>query len=127
MVTTITSFDGTESTTPTLVLGYDAGRETGTVVHRILGGEVAVVMPFDSAPRDGTLELFYETEVDAQAGLALHAGITASGVVPILELASDDRPTLDMTYVPTGRLRIMLDPETRDRWIVYVPFQEVRV
>lgn len=121
MSTLITASAGSPATTmPTLVLGYEATRESGTRVHKLIGGGVAAVLGM-AIPRTGTLRLFYPTRADAFAALNLHARAAS------FTLANTDIGQVEMTYVVSegGRVTIALDDQTRAAWVVSVDFQEV--
>ena len=119
MASIITANDGSsESTEPTLVLGYDTEQESMNQVYDIIGGGIAVAL-VRPRPRSGTLRLFYLTEADADAARELHTRETT------FSLVSSERSSIAMTYVLDGRLRVELDEETRDRWVVEVGYQEI--
>ena len=118
----ITVNDGSgTSTSPALVLGYDTQRASQNIVHDIIGGGIAVSL-IRPRPRAGTLELFYLTEAAAFAALDLHS------IESTFSLADSDRPAVNMTYALDGSgVQVALDPETRNRWIVSVSYQEVEL
>lgn len=121
MATTITLIypDSAEiTTTPELVDGYSARRATGNVIIPILGGGIAVVVR-PAQPRSGTLRLFYPDEADAAAAAEMH---TFMGT---FTLTSDERESIEMTYVVSGQITVDLDDETRDLWVVSVDYQEL--
>lgn len=120
MANLITANDGTSnSTSPTLVLGYEAEQESQNQVYDIIGGGIAVAL-IRPRPRSGTLELFYPDESDADDCRKLHARETSFQLIT-------DRSTIAMTYVVSGRVRVALDDETRDHWTVSVDYQEIEV
>lgn len=119
MTTLITVNDGSgDSVSPTLVLGYQVERESQNIVHQIIGGGIAVTLVRPN-PRTGTLELFFLEEADAFDAADKHAAETT------FTLSDTDRPSINMTYVVSGSVYVELDPETRNRWLVSVDFQEV--
>ena len=104
---------------PVLVLGYEASRSVRTVVHDLIGGGIAVTH-VEPRPRSGILELLFETEATATACVTLHAADSS------FEIVATDRPGIAMTYVVAGGdLSIALDDETRELWVLRVPFQEI--
>lgn len=116
---TITVQDGTGDTTvPDLVVGYETTREARTLIHDTLDGGIAVSL-IPPRPRSGTLRLFYRSETAAKAAMDLHGRETSFG------LESTERPTIDMSYVVTGSVRVALDEATLDRWTVDVGYQEI--
>lgn len=118
MANLITANDGTSDTTaPTLVLGYETEQESQNIVDDIIGGGIAVVL-IRPRPRSGTLELFYPDEDDADECRQMHARETSFQLIT-------DRSTIAMTYVVSGRIRVALDDETRDHWVVSVDYQEI--
>lgn len=121
MTTTITAQDGTgATTTPRLVMSYEASNETRNQVHDTLDGGILVAL-YPARPRSGTLHLFYLTEADADAARVMHTRETS------FTLSSTERPSINMAYVVVGSARIVLDPDTRQRWTVDVGFQEIVV
>lgn len=119
MSATITSVEATDqlSLTPDLVLGYEASSASGTVVHEVLGGGIRFTFG-PAKPRIGTLELFYASRTDAWQGF--YALRTAQ----LFHLEDPDLPELDMNFAVTGELSVALDEETRNRWVVRMPFTE---
>lgn len=108
-----------DTTSPLLVLGYEASRRSRNTTRDLLSGDIAVVMN-SPRPRSGTLELLYDVEGDAFAAVNIHAQETT------FTLETDDRVSVGMTYVlGEGDVTIALDDETRDAWVVSVPFQEI--
>ncbi len=119
MASLITAGDGTGNTTsPALVLGFEATQESLNIVHDIIGGGVGVTL-VRPRPRSGTLSLLYLTEADADAARLLHGRETT------FTLTDADRPTLTMTYAVNGTIGIALDSQGRRRWTVDVGFQEL--
>ncbi len=119
-MSTLITASGTGSTTsPELVLGYDTARESRNIVHDLISGDIAVTL-IAPRPRSGTLELLYFDEAAAFAGLALHEQETT------FTLDDDDSAGVSMTYVVSGSgIRLTLDDETRDAWVLSVGYQEV--
>jgi hypothetical protein len=119
MVDTITI--GASTFTPTIVDGYASSREARTIVHPVLGVAAPDVTIRPALLRNGTMRYLFRVEADAVACENAHATATGSA-----SFTSDDRPTLNMTYVvaggPVGRT---LHDETRDMWILEIPFQEI--
>jgi hypothetical protein len=117
MSTLITS--GSDTITPILVMGYEAERESGNIVHQIIGRANPDVTLRPARLRTGNLELLFSSEADAMDCVSTLANAGVCAVV------SDERATVIMSFVLAGRLRHALDPETRDNWIVTAPYQEV--
>lgn len=110
--------------TPHLVMGYEAARQGGTLVHPILGRASADITLRPAGLRTGTLRLLFTgstADADSLAAATAHA---ASSVAV---LASGDLASVAMSYVvpDTGRIVRTLDDETRAAWTVAVDFQEV--
>lgn len=120
MSTTITVQDGTGAqTTPDLVLGYEAARQTRSIVHDTLDGGIAVSL-IPPRPRSGILRLFYKDQAAAFAAMDLHSRVST------FNLVSTERPPINMVFVAApSDIRVQLDPETRNVWTVDVPYQEV--
>lgn len=115
---TISSSTGS-NTTPDLILGYSTSRESGTIVHEIIGGGIAVTLS-GAAPRSGILQLLYLSESDAFAALEMHS------VPATFELSDVDRSPVSMTYVAAGPISLTLS-EDRERFEVSISYQEVEV
>lgn len=119
MSNVITVQDGTgDSTTPALVLGYETTRMSRNIVHDTLDGGIAVsIIP--PRPRSGILRLFYVTEADADTAAALLARPST------FLLESDERTSINMTFVVDSDTTLALDDDTRDLWIVDAGYQEI--
>lgn len=119
MTTTITAAGSGDTTSPLTVVGYEAARESRNQTRDLLDGGIAVVLN-KPRPRSGTLRLLYAEEAQAFAAMDIHAQETT------FTLETDDRVSVGMTYVlGEGDVTIALDDETRDAWVVSVPFQEI--
>lgn len=115
----ITRTSDAASTEPLLVLGYETARESGTVVHEVIGGGIAVTLA-PAAPRSGTLQLLYASETAAFAALNLHSAPS------VFELSDVDRDPVGMTYVVKGVIALALTDD-REHFEVTVGYQEVEV
>lgn len=118
-MTTITRDSDSASSEPVLVLGYTARRESGTVVHELIDGSIAIRL-VPGRPRSGTIEYLYSDEAAAWAALALHADLADT-----YTLADTTRAEVGMVYAALAT-EIRLDEETRDVWVVAVDYQEVQ-
>lgn len=136
--------NGVTTFTPTVVDGYDADRESGNVLHPILGSANFDVTVRPARLRSGTLRMVFASAVtlpgfvvdedgyivessasvtDAEADSLACANAHAAGT--LFTLSSSERASIVMQYVPSGRVRRTLDDATRDIWIVEIDFQEV--
>lgn len=105
---------------PQVVDGYEAARELRTVVHDVINRSNPDVTLRGPGLRSGQLQLVFALEVDAVAAFA------ALSIPQVLTLTDPDRPSIGMQFVAAGGdLTVGLDDETRDVWIVNVPFREV--
>jgi hypothetical protein len=119
MTATITASNGAGTTTPHLVLvPYQANLESRNIVHDLSGGGIAVSL-VPPRPRSGEFEALYLTEAEAFDALTLHQQPTS------FELAESDVPTVGMTYVVDGTVRIRLDDQTQHVWILTIGYQEI--
>ncbi|PVE76099.1 hypothetical protein [Microbacterium testaceum] len=114
---TITANNGTGTTTPAAIEGYNPSRESRNIIYDLLDGSIAVVY-VAPRPRSGTLKMLYRNQADAFAAYNLHASPTA------FTLSSTDLPAIGMSYVLDGALDIDVDAEM-GLWWVSVGFQEV--
>ena len=119
MTATITVNDGTNrTTTPLLILGYETAYASRSVVTDLLNGDLAVSI-LAPRPRNGVLELLYQTEASAFTAVSLHR------VATTFTLIETTTPSIGMTYVLDGDLAVRLDDATRLVWVVSVTYQEV--
>lgn len=117
-VTSIVHSTGT--ITPDIVDGWRASREARTIVHTILGRAAPDVTFRPAGIRSGSLTCVFSVEADAAAAADVFA------IPQVLTLTDADRPHLAMSFVVAdGDIDVSLDDETRDVWIVTVPFREV--
>lgn len=105
--------------TPDQVLRFQSDRDSGNIVHTIPGRVSPDVTLRPASLRTGTLELMFRDEQDSRDAEDAHAtGSTFALIAP-------ERPTVETFYVVTGTITRELDPQTRDRWIVRVDYQEI--
>lgn len=117
-MTTITN--GTDVISPDLVLGYKSSRTARTVIHDILDRSDPDVSLRAAASRSGTLELLFADETAATNAETLHTGIS------VWSILDPDRASVAMSYVVAdGDIERELDDETRNAWVVRVPYREV--
>ena len=116
MTTTIAL--GATSLVPLIVNGYSSERESGNIVHDVLGTGAPSVTFGPAGLRTGTLELIVATMAAALAFEALH---TQPGV---LHLTDSDVVGVNMYYVTSGKITVAISDE-RTTWAVKVDFQEV--
>ena len=109
-----------ESISIPLVMGYNPERESGNVVHPILGRADPDVTLKPLRLRAGTLELFMNT---IEAAFALVEQLEEQGWQ---HLESTEAPLADMHFVVFGTVSIQADDDT-DTFTVSVGFQEVLV
>lgn len=89
---------------PLALSRYEASSDAQTIVHPILDTDRVDVTIRPGALRAGTLELTFATEADALQAAAAHK----PGAV--CTLAHDDRPGVNMAYVPADRTTVAYDP-----------------
>lgn len=119
MPTTLSN--GVDTITPTLVTGYRSGRAPATRVHQIIGRSDPDVTFAPTSMRAGTLELLVEDEASAATAEQLLAAPAS------WSLDDPDRPTIAMSFVVSdaGQLERELEDESRDAWLIRVPYIEV--
>lgn len=117
MTTTIT-LAGTAHT-PLSVDGYEAAREAGNLVLRIIGTATPARVLRPGTRRSGTLSTLWSTAAAAEAFAQQLVSTTG-----VCTLADTDWPHLAMTFVPVGRVALQLDDDTREDWHVTFEFQE---
>lgn len=117
-MTTITHANGV--ITPTIQDGYSASIPTRTLVHDILGRPDPDVTFRPAGMRAGTLPLVFADRAAAWAA----AAVLVRGEVFTYD--DPDLPEVGMAFVVgPGELTPRLDDETRDVWLLDVPFREV--
>jgi hypothetical protein len=116
---TITISDGVDEFTPLLVTGYEAGSESGNIVHEIIGrpGDPDYSLG-DESPRDGSLPMMFRTAADCAAAVAILSRPA------IFTLVDDETPEVDMTFIRQGAMRRRRG-RTRGSWLLDVGFVEV--
>lgn len=113
--------DGITVITPELVLGYSHGRDSGNILHEIIGYSNTDVASLEPASlRRGTLTYLFSSKADAFAADTMHA----AGLV--ITLADLDVTEAGMTYVLDGRLELEQDDD-RVVWLLTVPYAEVDI
>lgn len=142
MTTIITS--GADTIYPTIVDGYESSRSARNIVHPILGRATPDVSLRPAQLRTGTLTLVFGDTTETSE-LVVIDGIVQPLTTPaqnaeeasliavdlhatggVFSLSDTDRPSILMSYVVRpGDIRRDLDEQTREVWIVSIPFQEV--
>lgn len=112
--------NGTDSITPILIDGYSSESPSGTVVTPLLGSEDVAVTLRPASLRTGTMRLNMGPDEDAAA-----AAETALRGAHVWTLVTDDRESVDMSFVVTDRITRELDNQTRGVWFVGFGWQEV--
>jgi hypothetical protein len=120
MTATVEATNGAGTTAPLSTLSpYEATHTGRNVILDLLGGGLVVAL-IAPRPRSGTIEYLYGLdEAAARAGTALHREEST------FILTDEDRPDIGMEYVVSGDVRLRLDEETQDVWILAVDYQEV--
>ena len=111
---------GTQSVTAELVTGYDSRRDSGNLLHTVIGRADPDVTLKAAGLRQGTLEVWCPSHSGALEVEALHAQ------VGVLHLTDYDQPGLDMFYVVAGPVETRPEIGTT-RWLVRVAYAEVIV
>ena len=117
---TTTIIWGTQVVHPELVTGYDSRRDSGNLLHLVIGRVDPDVTLKAAGLRQGTLEVWCPSHSSALAVEALHAQ------VGVLHLTDDDRPGVAMHYVVSGAIDVTPEFGT-PRWLVRVAYAEVIV
>ncbi|WP_294947692.1 hypothetical protein [uncultured Microbacterium sp.] len=122
MVDVITS--GATVIAPTMILGYESSRPTRTLIHDVPGRSDPDATLRPAGLRKGRMTLGFagpSAESDSASAESVLAGAVA------FVLTSPDRASVSMRFVlpDGGALSRVLDPETRDAWMVEFDWQEV--
>lgn len=105
--------------TPTIVDGYQARREARTIVHPIVNRSNPDVTLRAAGLRVGQLRCVFAVEAAAVDAFNVFA------VPQVFALTDPDRAIGMSFVVADGEIEIGLDDETRDVWVIVVPFVEV--
>ncbi|MCR2785439.1 MULTISPECIES: hypothetical protein [unclassified Microbacterium] len=122
MATVLTT--GASVIAPTIVLNISSSREAQNLVHPIIGRAQPDITLRTAGVRTGQLELGFEgltSEADSATAESLLAGAAVWTIV------SDERSTLEFSFVVTGSVTRDLDSDSRDAWVVKIDYQEVGV
>ena len=111
--------DGTTTITPLLVTGWDTSRDTQNVVHVIVGRADADITYRAAGLRAGQLVVLCAT---LEAALQVEA---LAAQAKKLTLADVDHPSINMSFVANGRIRVELHDETREQATVSIDFLQV--
>jgi L-lactate permease len=112
---------GATTLTPTAVTNVTSTRQSGNLVHEIIGRAEPDITLRPASTRVGVLELAY-VGPDSEDDSALAELTHATGAV--FTLHSPDVPSLGFAYVLDGALERAQDT-TRKAWTVRVPYREV--
>lgn len=105
---------------PTVVDGYTSTREAQSLAHPILGRPDPEVTLREAALRSGTLTLLFPDEDDSAAA---ELAFSQPGV---WQMVDDDRDTVGMSFVVAGgAITRELHDETRNDWLLTIPYREV--
>lgn len=110
--------DGTTTVTPDQIDGWSSSNASRNIVHQIIGGGEDDLSLFPASPRRGQIKAVFSSEADAETCRVLHLAPRT------FTFATTDRD-LGIQYVVDGDVQVDLDDETRDLWVVTIPFREV--
>lgn len=116
MPTIITSGDIT--LTPDAIDGYSSERESGNIVHPILGRANPDTTLRAASLRTGTLRLTFGGEAESKEAEDVHA---VGGVFAII---SPERSSVEMSYTLADRGRIRRTWDNAGFWTLEVDYQE---
>lgn len=106
--------------TPIVVEGFEYARAARSILHPILGNPAPDVTFRPGGLRKGRMVLVMADSVSA------HAAVVGLLTDRTFTLADADVPEIGMRFrVADDDVSVQLDPVTRRRWLVTVPFQEV--
>ncbi|EQM75919.1 MULTISPECIES: hypothetical protein [Microbacterium] len=120
MPTTIRRHGAAGSIAPDLVLaGHVTENEARSIVHEIPGSQDVVVTLRPAGPATGMMRMLFMDQAAAEAARLFHLTAHAFTV-------ETDMPFLPAAYVPRGNIR-KAQQDAVARWVLEVPYQEVRV
>lgn len=102
---------------PVATDGYSSAREAASLVHPILGQPESDITIRPAKMRTGTLTFWFEDEQESRNAETAHAEGGA------FTLMYTDRPTIEMSYVPTGSIARSLDRSAA--WVLAVDYTEI--
>lgn len=114
-------FSGSTVITPSVVTAIDTERAAGNIVHDIIGRDNPDVTLRPAGTRSGTLSIVFVGATSENDSAAAETALAGSSVWTI---ASDDRESLEMSFVPSGRITRTLDTRV-GTWTLAVEFREV--
>lgn len=120
MATLITS--GANVISPTIVLGFTSTRASMNNIHDVVARANPDVSLRPAGLRSGTYELGFAGDTSEMDSFIAEA-LLATPVV--FTVVSDERTTVQLSFVLSGNLTRALETETRDAWIVSFDWQEV--
>lgn len=106
------------SSQPLLIDGWEESAETRNVVNEVVGGGVDYTL-YPASLRSGQFVAVFEDEDDAAELVRMHQQAARFTIQDV------DRPTVAMLYIANGTITRALDDESREYWLVTIPFQEV--
>lgn len=118
MTTTLSRTSDATTSTPTLVLGYEASKTANNIFTTLIDGSV-VVTAVAPGLRQGTLKLYYPSEATAWAAFAYLSVATKYRIVETAVTA------VSMYFYTDGEMSIELDDATRAQWVLSVGYREV--
>jgi hypothetical protein len=104
---------------PLVINGYESSRQSGNLVHPIMGRANPDITFRPAMLRTGTLRLVFLDETASKQAEDEHA------IARVWQVITPDRLTVEMSYVTNGSIVRTLDDATRDAWIVSIDYQEV--
>lgn len=120
MTVTITRTSDGATTTPTKVIVPISETDQGrNIVHKTLDGGIAVSL-IRPDPPSGEMTLLYWDEASARTSQQLHRGSST------YTLEDTVHPARNKVYVVKDPgVTLSFDEDTRKRWTVVVPYQEI--
>jgi hypothetical protein len=103
---------------PLLIDGWQESVDTRNVLNPVVGGGVDYTL-YPASLRSGQFVAVFDDEDAAAELLRMHQRPAR------FTLQDADRPSVAMLYIADGTVTRALDDESRDYWLVTIPFQEV--
>lgn len=117
---TITADIGADTTSPLLIVPWSTEQDSANVFHDIQGATMPWVSIQGARARRGELALFYGD--DEAAAAAAREMLSEPDTFTI---DYDQRPSLEFTFAVDGTVRMELDEQTSDHWVVRFGYREV--
>lgn len=118
---TIAISDGITTYNPLLLTGWETSRQSGNVLHTIVGASAVDATLREAGLRTGELQFLC---ADMSAALAIEALV--SQAVELSLTVTETDLSIAMDFVASGSITVAIDEDSRELWTVGIEFQEIQ-